>query len=57
MNNRQLFVCLQDPIHLCTQLRNRLLSTSNKLLLGEELINVDTLLELVVKSLNSTMVE
>lgn len=50
MNNRQLFVCLQDPIHLCTKLRNRLLSTSNKLLLGDELVNVDTLLELVEKS-------
>ena len=50
MNNQQLFVCMQDPIHLCTKLRNRLLSTATQLLLGNQLICIDTLLQLVATS-------
>ena len=39
--------CLQDPIHLTTKLRNRLLSSKATMLLGSESININFLLQLI----------
>jgi hypothetical protein len=44
MQHEQLYVCLQDPIHICTKLRNRLLSKKATLLLGNQLVNIEPLL-------------
>ncbi|CAM4842206.1 unnamed protein product [Rotaria magnacalcarata] len=47
MQHQQLYICFQDAIHICTKLRNRLLSQSTHLLLGEQLINMKPLLYLI----------
>jgi hypothetical protein len=47
MQHEQLYVCLQDPIHICTKLRNRLLSKKATLLLGNQLVNIEPLLYLI----------
>ncbi|CAF4015745.1 unnamed protein product [Rotaria magnacalcarata] len=44
MQQKQLYMCFQDAIHICTKLRNRLLSETTHLLLGEQLINMEPLL-------------
>ena len=46
---QQLYVCLQDLIHLCTKLCNRLLTASNKLFFGNELTNIDILLQFIIR--------
>ena len=43
----QQFLCMQDPVHLITKLRNRLLSSTATMLLGNESINVNFLLQLI----------
>lgn len=47
MQHEQLYICFQDPIHICTKLRNRLLSETTNLLLGNQLINMEPLLDLI----------
>ncbi|CAF2819737.1 unnamed protein product [Rotaria sp. Silwood2] len=47
MQHEQLYVCIQDPIHICTKLRNRLLSKTAALLLGNQLINIEPLLYII----------
>ncbi|CAF2168973.1 unnamed protein product [Rotaria magnacalcarata] len=44
---KQLFVCFQDGVHICTKLRNRLLAPAIILLIGEKHASVDYLLELI----------
>ena len=36
MPTRQILFCFQDPAHLCTKLRNRILSETSSLLIGKE---------------------
>jgi hypothetical protein len=43
----QLFVCMQDAIHICTKLRNRLMSSSSYMLMGNNTISIDYLLQLI----------
>ncbi|CAF3866556.1 unnamed protein product [Rotaria magnacalcarata] len=43
MRNKQLFICMQDPMHICTKLRNRLLSKTATLVLGDQIINIKPL--------------
>ena len=40
-------MCFQDSIHLCTKLRNRLLSPTTTLLMGNKFATVDHLLQLM----------
>ena len=47
MQHEQLYICFQDGIHICTKLRNRLLSVKAHLLLGDQLINIDPLLYMI----------
>ncbi|CAF3392878.1 unnamed protein product [Rotaria sp. Silwood2] len=47
MRNRQLFLCFQDPTHLCTKLRNRILSKKAKMLIGKEQVSIEVLIELL----------
>ncbi|CAF3181521.1 unnamed protein product [Rotaria socialis] len=44
---QQLFLCMQDAIHICTKLRNRLLSTSAVIMMGDGLVSIDYLLQLI----------
>ena len=44
MQHKQLVVCIQDSVHICTKLRNRFLSKTTTLLLGNQFINVEPLL-------------
>jgi hypothetical protein len=44
---QQLFVCFQDGIHLCGNLRNRLLSSDVCLLIGDQCASVVHLLDLI----------
>lgn len=44
---QQYFLCLQDPTHLTTKLRNRLLSSKASMMLGNESININFLLQLI----------
>ena len=50
LRERQFFVCMQDSVHLCTKLRNRLLSPKVTLLLGRQRVSVQYLYELIEKS-------
>jgi len=50
MRNLQLILFFQDSIHLCTKLRNRLLSSRATMLLGDELISIDHLIQLIESS-------
>jgi hypothetical protein len=47
MENRQLFLCFQDPLHLCTKLRNRILSEISTMLIGKEEISPEILITLI----------
>ncbi|CAF4442657.1 unnamed protein product [Rotaria sp. Silwood2] len=44
---QQLFLCMQDSIHICTKLRNRLLSTTAVMMIGDGLVTIDYLLRLI----------
>jgi hypothetical protein len=50
MRNRQLILFFQDSIHLCTKLRNRMLSSTATMLLGNELISINHLIQLIESS-------
>jgi len=50
MRSRQRIIFLQDGIHLCTKLRNRLLSSKASMLLGDELIDIGHLIQLINSS-------
>lgn len=47
MNSRQIFVFLQDPIHLATKLRNRLFSKVASMKIGDYCIDVKHLIQLI----------
>ena len=47
MRTRQVFFCMQDPIHLCTKLRNRMLSQTASLAIGRGKVSVEVLMELI----------
>ena len=47
MQHELLFVCMQDSVHICTKLRNRLLSKTATLLLSNQVINIDPLLHII----------
>ncbi|CAF2961111.1 unnamed protein product [Rotaria sp. Silwood2] len=47
MQHEQLYICFQDAVHICTKLRNRLLSETAHLLLGDQLINIEPLLYII----------
>ena len=49
MRTRQLFFCMQDPIHLCTKLRNRMLSRTASLSIGRGKVSIEVLMELIQK--------
>ncbi len=59
MRNRQRIVFFQDNIHLCTKLRNRLLSSNATMLFGDKLISIGHLLQLIETSskLNHNLVK
>ena len=44
---QQLFICFQDPIHIATKLRNRLLSSTATMLLGNESMNINYLVQMI----------
>lgn len=44
MQHKQLYICFQDAVHICSKLRNRQRSKTATLLLGDELINMEPLL-------------
>ncbi|CAF4661426.1 unnamed protein product, partial [Rotaria socialis] len=50
MRNHQRIVFFQDSIHLCSKLRNRLLSSKAKMLFGDKLISIDHILQLIETS-------
>ena len=45
--NKQMFLCMQDAIHICTKLRNRLLSNSAMMMLGNASISIDHLQQVI----------
>jgi len=47
LDNSQLFLCFQDATHLCTKLRNRLLSRVANLLIGNTCISINHLSTLI----------
>ncbi|CAF1648724.1 unnamed protein product [Rotaria magnacalcarata] len=47
MRTRQLVFCFQDPVHLCTKMRNRLLSQSASMMIGNGEISVSILFDLI----------
>ncbi|CAF4729851.1 unnamed protein product [Rotaria sp. Silwood2] len=47
IRTRQLFFCFQDPVHICTKIRNRLLSQSASMMIGNEEISVSILFDLI----------
>lgn len=47
LRTKQLFVCFQDPIHIATKLRNRLLSTTAVLTIGDYHISVEHLQSII----------
>ncbi|CAF4460354.1 unnamed protein product [Rotaria socialis] len=47
MRTRQLAFCFQDPVHLCTKMRNRLLSQSASMMIGNGEISVSILFDLI----------
>lgn len=49
LGDRQLFLCFQDATHLCTKLRNRLLSHTTTLLIGKSCVSMDHLSILIQK--------
>lgn len=48
LRRRQLFVCLQDPTHVCTKLRNRLLSGTADLVIGDQHVSLTFLTEMMI---------
>ncbi|CAM4835706.1 unnamed protein product [Rotaria magnacalcarata] len=59
MRNHQPIVFFQDSIHLCTKLRNRLLSSKATMLFGDKLISIGHILQLIGTSskLNHNLVK
>ena len=47
MPTQQIVFCFQDPAHLCTKLRNRILSDTCSLLIGNEVVSIEILMELI----------
>lgn len=47
MRPTQLFLCMQDGVHLVTKIRNRLLSKTAKLCINDERIDVDHLIQII----------
>ena len=47
MRSRQLFLCMQDGVHLATKIRNRLLSKTATMLIGNQYISVNHLADLI----------
>ena len=47
MQHEQLYICFQDPVHICTKLRNRLFSKTTNILLGNQLINIEPLFYMI----------
>ncbi|CAF2204898.1 unnamed protein product [Rotaria magnacalcarata] len=47
MQTRQVFFCFQDPTHLCTKLRNRMLSKKATMLIGNEVVSIEVLMKLI----------
>ena len=47
INDSQRFLCFQDATHLCTRLRNRLLSRKANMLIGHNFISIDHLSTLI----------
>ena len=47
LRRRQLVLCLQDPTHVCTKLRNRLLSVTAALTVGDQRISLDFLSDMM----------
>jgi len=51
LSGEQLFLCMQDATHACTKLRNRLLSSSSLVIIGDSVASMDYLVQLIeVKS-------
>jgi hypothetical protein len=50
LRRRQLVLCLKDATHVCTKLRNRLLSTTADLTIGDEQISLNFLSEMIATS-------
>jgi hypothetical protein len=47
MRTKQLYLCMQDGIHLATKVRNRLLSTTATLCINNHQIHVNDLLHII----------
>lgn len=47
LEKKQLFFCFQDPVHLCTKLRNRILSSTASLLIGNQSVSLNILMNLI----------
>lgn len=47
MRSKQLFLCMQDGVHLATKIRNRLLSTTAKMLIGNQFVSLSHLVDLI----------
>ena len=47
LEGHQVVLCMQDAIHICTKLRNRLLSSSSFMLMGNYSINIHYLLQVI----------
>jgi hypothetical protein len=47
---RQLILCFQDPVHLCTELRNRLLSDTAEMIIGNQRVSLDVLSTMIATS-------
>ncbi len=45
--SEQFFLCMQDATHICTKLRNRLLSSSAYVMMGDDTVSMDYLLKLI----------
>ncbi|CAF4892980.1 unnamed protein product, partial [Rotaria socialis] len=50
MRNKQLTLFFQDSVHIYTKLRNRMLSSTTTMLIGDQAITVDHLLQLIKSS-------
>ena len=47
MRSKQLFLCMQDGVHLATKMRNRILSNSATLLIGNQHVSLSHLVDLI----------
>ncbi|CAF3965319.1 unnamed protein product, partial [Rotaria sp. Silwood1] len=50
LRQRQLILCFQDPTHICTKLRNHLLSSKATLGIGKQRISLDILSKLIANT-------